>query len=140
MSSAALVGSIGNNHDVGNHEKEKIAAGPVRPPSRTVTRTIQKFLQASVPCTGVVMEAKYYSDLVEGRRCSSSIFGAIFGLRCKGTRRDLVHTPNCNAATGCNCSFAGLNCDEITALVRAVQNGMADSSDERVRIRISPQE
>ena len=42
-----------------------------------------------------------------------------------------VHAPNCNAAAGCTCSFARLNCSEMTALVGAVQNGIADRSDEK---------
>ncbi len=45
-----------------------------------------------------------------------------------------VHAPNCNAASGCTCSFAQLNCGEMTALVGAVQNGIADRAEERVRI------
>jgi hypothetical protein len=51
-----------------------------------------------------------------------------------------VHAPNCNETAGCTCSFARLNCSEITALAGAVQNGIEESSDERVRIALSSTE
>jgi hypothetical protein len=85
-------------------------------------------------------EAEYFSDLLEDQAAAEASFGQFLDGDAREQGGIFVHAPKCNEAAGCTCSFARLNCSEITALVGAVQNGIEESSDERGRITLSSTE
>ena len=85
-------------------------------------------------------EAKYFSDLLEDQAAAEASFGQFLDGDAREQGGIFVHAPKCNEAAGCTCSFARLNCSEITALAGAVQNGIEESSDERVRVTLSSTE
>ncbi len=75
-------------------------------------------------------DAKYYSDLIEDHVVTKNSFGQFFDDDSRDNSRFSLHNHSCNAASGCNCSFALLNCSEITALTETVQSGTADVSEK----------
>ena len=83
-------------------------------------------------------DAKFYSDLVEDHVATEISFGPFLDGDARNDGRFFVHNPSCNAATGCNCSFARLNCSEIIALTENLQDGMAailpDSMQQKITI------
>ena len=85
-------------------------------------------------------EAKVFSDLVQDQSTAEASFGQFLDGDAREQGGIFVHAPSCNAAAGCACNFARLNCSEIAALAGAVQNGNADDSDDKVRMHISSKE
>ena len=85
-------------------------------------------------------EVKVYSDLVQNQAQQKQLLSnSWMAMQENRTGSSFMHLivmlqPVAPAA------FERLNFSELTALDGAVQNGMADSSDEKVRIQISSQE
>ena len=69
-------------------------------------------------------DAKYFSDLDEDYATAEVSFGQFFDGDARANDRLFAHNLSCNAAAGCNCSFARLNCSEITALTHTIQTGI----------------
>jgi hypothetical protein len=66
-------------------------------------------------------DAKYFSDLDEDYSKAEVSFGHFLDGDAREDGRFFGHDPYCNAAAGCNCSFARLNCSEITVLAQTIQ-------------------
>ncbi len=70
-------------------------------------------------------EAQYYSELEGGYTAAEVSFGQFLGGDARESGGFFVYSLTCNNhdADVCNCSFALLNCSEITDLTQTVQNG-----------------
>ena len=82
-------------------------------------------------------EAKYYSDLEGDYTAAELSFRHFLGGDAREPGGFFVHAPTCNNAAVCNCSFARLNCSEITALTQTVQNGLTAVLPESKQHRIT---
>ena len=82
-------------------------------------------------------DAKYYSDLDEEYATAEVSFGQFLDGDARDKGRFFRHDPRCNAAAGCNCSFARLNCSEITALTQNIHNGITAVLPESQQHRIT---
>ena len=63
-------------------------------------------------------EAKYFSDLEGDYTAAEVSFRQFLGGDAREPGGFFVHTPTCNNAAVCNCSFARLDCSEITSLTK----------------------